>query len=361
MSKYGTSDIVSGAKAGSSTMIVKDGGYYSGTGDGRPSGSASGSTAGKGTGTSGSSGGSGGSGLQYWEAGTVGGGGSSSSTTKASEQTPSTEEIYSSAADPAAYKLPEAPKANIDHINHVDVEPQKNMLQQLTDAQKQQTELSSNYTVQQGVNELNRAMEDAAVDYQTQRNQIAADEAQALDNQALYAEARGDRGGIGAAQYASIQNNAAQNRRSVNSAQTKLSTDTARQISDLRAQGEFEKADALLSITQSYLSQLMSLEQWALETNLGVDEFNTQIDEWLANYNMSAQQYLTDTELAAAQLTGMFSDGTRTYTAQQNLISSLANTGSILLQAGMMPTAQQLEAMGMTATEAQLYLKKLGY
>ena len=35
------------------------------------------------------------------------------------------------------------------------------------------------------------------------------------------------------------QNNAAQNRLAVNQAQTKLATDTARQVEDLRAQGEF--------------------------------------------------------------------------------------------------------------------------
>ena len=46
-----------------------------------------------------------------------------------------------------------------------------------------------------------------------------------------------------------------------NQAQTKLSTDTARQIADLRAQGEFEKADALLELNQTYLSKLMEIQQ----------------------------------------------------------------------------------------------------
>ena len=183
----------------------------------------------------------------------------------------------------------------------------------------------------------------------------------ALDNQALYAEARGDRGGIGQAQYASIQNTAAMNRRAVNDAQVKLSTDTARQIEDLRAQGEFEKADNLLSLTQSHLSQLMSLEQWAMQTNLGVDEFNSQLQQWVDEYKLKAQEYLTNLDLAAAQITGIFADGTRTAAAQEKLTAALAQSGNALLQSGVMPTEQQLKAMGMTAEQAQLYLKRQGF
>ena len=140
---------------------------------------------------------------------------------------------------PKGYELPTIDVPNPERIEHVDTETLKNMLQQIVDTQRQQTEQKTDYTVENGIKELTRALEDAAKQYDTQRNQAAADEAAALDNQALYAEARGDRGGIGQAQYASIQNTAAMNRRAVNDAQVKLSTDTARQIEDLRAQGEF--------------------------------------------------------------------------------------------------------------------------
>ena len=105
-------------------------------------------------------------------------------------------------------------------------------------AAREQQEKSIDYATNQGVAELQRAQEDAKQAYQTQRNQVAAAEQRALDNQALYAESRGDRGGIGAAQYAAIQNTAAINTLAVNQQQTKLATDTARQIADLRARGE---------------------------------------------------------------------------------------------------------------------------
>ena len=54
----------------------------------------------------------------------------------------------------------------------------------------------------------------------------------------------------------------------------------------------------------------------------------------------------------------MFSDGTRTYEAEQALISSLANSGNALLQMGIMPSRQQLQAMGMTEAQAQQYVAK---
>lgn len=307
--------------------------------------------------------------LQQGIGGTDGGTGGGGSTPSGTD--PSTGSVDGGAAageafddetgKPQAYKLPTVDGPNPERLEHVDTSTLVDMLQQIVDAQRQQTEQRTDNTVEQGIKDLNRALEDAAKQYATQRNQVAADEAMALDNQALYSEARGDRGGVGQAQYASIQNTAAMNRKAVNDAQVKLSTDTARQIEDLRAQGEFEKADNLLSLTQSHLSQLMNLEQWAMQTNLGVDEFNSQLQQWADEYNLRVQEYLTNLDLSAAQLTGIFSDGTRTAEAQERLNTALAQSGNALLQAGIMPTAQQLRAMGMTAEQARLYLKKQGF
>lgn len=214
----------------------------------------------------------------------------------------------------------------------------------LTDSQQQQNN-AINYATQQGINELQRAKEDADAMYQTQRNQVDIDEARAKDNQALYAESRGDKGGIGAAQYSSIMNTAAQNRLQVNNAQTKLSTDTARQIADLRAQGEYQKADAMLTLTQQYLSKLTELEQWSLQFGLDVAQFNSSLEQWKAEYDMKA-----------AELTGMF-QGKFTLAYKQQL----ASDGAAALAAGIMPSADQLLAMGLTAEEAQnqLTLKTL--
>ncbi len=222
-------------------------------------------------------------------------------------------------------------------------------------AAREQAKLQADYATKTGIDELKRAEEDAQAQFQTQRNQIEVSRAKASDNQALYNERRGDRGGIGAAQYDSIANTAAQNQLAVNQAQVKLSTDTARQIADLRAQGEFQKADALLQLSQTYLQQLISIQQWGAEFNLSVDQFNKQLGQWnyefelkvadlLGNYRgqptLASKQYDFDREYKTAGLTGTFR-GQQTLEAQ----AALAEAGIALAQAGIQPSTSQLEAM----------------
>ena len=135
----------------------------------------------------------------------------------------------------------------------------------------------------------------------------------------------------------------------------KLSTDTARQIADLRAQGEFQKADALLQLSQTYLQQLISIQQWGAEFNLSVDQFNKQLGQWnyefelkvadlLGNYRgqptLASKQYDFDREYKTAGLTGTFR-GQQTLEAQ----AALAEAGIALAQAGIQPSTSQLEAM----------------
>ena len=223
------------------------------------------------------------------------------------------------------------------------------LLNQWKEASAQQQTGQIDYATQQAVAELERALADAAPQYQTQRNQIAADERKAMDNAALYAEARGDRGGIGQEQYNLIQSSAAQSRLAVSQAQTKLSTDTARQIADLRAKGEFEKADALLTLTQTYLSQLMSLQQWQVNYAMDYAQFQEALRQWQVEYEQNM-----------AQLTGTLPGGELTFAAKQQENAQLASIGKALLSAGVLPNDSQLAAMGMTKAQAQDYLTVQG-
>lgn len=226
----------------------------------------------------------------------------------------------------------------------------KAILDQWFETSRDQSNQQIDYATDKGVNELNRATEDAAPKFQTQRNQNATDEARALDNAALYAEARGDRGGIGQSQYNEIQSAALQNRQAINSAQTKLATDTARQIADLRAQGEFEKADNLLKLTQQKLSQLMSLEQWGAQYAMSQEQMRQSLEQWQKEYDLNK-----------ANVTGYFTDGTPTRAATESAREAAAGIASALLEAGIMPNDEQLKALGMTSDQAQSYItaKKL--
>ncbi len=198
------------------------------------------------------------------------------------------------------------PDATVDKLMQGVTDPTtaKNEQIDLLEQWKQEVIAKNNglidYNVAKAITELERALQDAQPQYKEQQESIAKDERQALDNSALYAEARGDKGGIGQEQYNSIMNTAAQNRLTVQKAQTKLATDTQRQIADLRAQGEFDKADAALEVSQQYLSQLMSIEQWALDYGLTTAQFQASLEQWAADYKMAMAQFTTGLEQWAA-------------------------------------------------------------
>lgn len=247
------------------------------------------------------------------------------------------------------------PQYDVQKVERIDTAEQEAQLKKIAEEQTKQALERINYAVENGKTALNRTYEDALPEFQTQRNQIAIDEANALDNQALYASKRGDNGGIGSSQYGSIQNTAATNTQLVNNAQVKLYTDTSRQIADLQAQGEFEKADKVLEISQEYTEKLMDLQKWAKEQNIGVDEFNAKIDEWKAEYDLSVAKYLTDTELNAAKATGVFSDGTITADLANDMADRYVNGGKAMMSAGIIPSAEQLAAMGWTPEQYWIY------
>ena len=255
-------------------------------------------------------------------------------------------------AEQTAAETPE-----LDRLPDVDVEEERRLLAEQGEAARQQAEQRIDNEVEQGVEALLRAEEDAQPGFQSMRDQIAIDERQALDNQALYAEMRGDRGGIGRAQYASIQNTAAVNRRQVGLEQQRLATETARQIEDLRRQGEFRKADQVLELTQKQLSELMELERWAKEKNLSIAQFNTELARWEAEYAWKLRSFGIETELKLAQMSGTMPDGTPTYAARQDERSRLAAAAKMLLEAGLTLTPEQLEALGWTEGQYEAFIR----
>ena len=247
------------------------------------------------------------------------------------------------------------PYINMAPIDYVDISQQKAELRARENQEKARAQLAADYAVTNGINELNRNLQDSKAMYQTQRNQVDADEAKALDNQVLYAEARGDRGGIGMSQYGGIQNTAATNRQVINSAEVKLQTDTARQIADLRAQGEFEKADKVLEITNKYLTELQNLEKWAKEKNVGVQEFNAKLREWENEYVLNVGKYLTEAELNAIKAAGVFQNGAETAAYRDAVQDRYAAGAKAMMNAGIVPSESQLEAMGWTPEQYWVY------
>lgn len=166
------------------------------------------------------------------------------------------------------------------------------LLDQWRQAAETQTVQARNAAVDRAVQQLLQAQAEADARYQNQREQITREERNALDNAALYAETRGDRGGIGREQYNQIQATAAANRQAVNTAQAQLAADTARQMAQLRADGEFEKADSLLEIAQVYLLKLLELEQWAAEYQLDTQKFQQSVSQWQQEFALKVAKAL---------------------------------------------------------------------
>lgn len=229
-----------------------------------------------------------------------------------------------------------APKADISYMEQA--------LKDQTEAAKQQAQAQIDRTVAEGTAELERAAQQAEEGFQAQREQIDLDEAMSRDAQALYAELRGDRGGIGAAQYDAIANTAAENRLVVAQAQRQAAAQTAEKMAALRAQGEYEKADKVLSLTQEYLGKLTELQKWAAEYDLSAAKFTESVNQWQQEYAQKQSQLEEENSRQAAKLD---------YDTRQK---NLRQTGKFLLEGGILPSESQLSALGMTEQQARAYM-----
>lgn len=188
--------------------------------------------------------------------------------------------------------------------NYSDLSP---LINQSYDKGDQMIRDSVNYQTQQGVDQLNRALQDAQPNYAAAIANQLLEAKQAQDAKAYLNQINGDRGGIGSAQVDSIGNTGARNREAIAQQQRQLATDTARQIADLRAQGKYEEASQLLQNNQARLSDL----------------YNEQV---------------------------------RLQSEEQRRTESLAALGQSYMSAGLMPNKDMLAALGIDEATAKLYI-----
>lgn len=187
------------------------------------------------------------------------------------------------------------------------------------------------------VAEVENSVAEAEEAYQAQRDAVELQAAQSRDNSALYSQLRGDKGGIGKAQYDSVQNTAARSHAQINLAQTAMARAAAAEIAGLQAKGEYEKAEKLLDLAQERLSALLKLEERSADEAVLQEELR----RWQAEY-----------DLQAAKLTGYTASGEPT----ADTTARLAALGEAMLKKGLMPSNSQLKAMGMTAAQAREYI-----
>lgn len=134
--------------------------------------------------------------------------------------------------------------------------------------------------------------------------------------------ANGNRRGIGHSQYDAIENTGDQQRAAILAQQRRLETDTARQVADLRAKGDYAKADAALQSARQKFQTLYA-DAMRVDRNLR------------GNYEYETTMQREDDQAGKRWLQSM---------------------GEKFLQRGVIPTEAMLGAMGLDRDTAQLYI-----
>ena len=147
-----------------------------------------------------------------------------------------------------------------------------------------------------------------------------------MDNQALQDDLAGRYGGSAAENLSTLAGIYQAQRAAIARQQQTLAANTQREVEALRAQGEFDQADALLKTRQQ---ELQALYQEAVRVSENIT----------ANAQFAAQQSQKAEAAASAR--------------EESRQAALQEVGLQLLSTGVMPTDAMLEAMGIDAATAQ--------
>lgn len=192
------------------------------------------------------------------------------------------------------------------------------------------------YQTEQSINQTQRQYDDAVSEYQKQYRDLTTGMYQTMDNNALMARVNGQRGGMGTLSVNTAQADYQAQRQELSLKQQQLATDTAREIEELRANGEFEKADALLEARQLQFQQL-----YADAVRVDENQYaNEQYETVLQREDASIEREQATTE--------------RNYKRE---------LGMAFLNAGVVPPDDILTEMGIDATTAKTIANRiaLGY
>ena len=222
------------------------------------------------------------------------------------------------------------------------VEDLSEYLEELYAAQRRQTLANLNNAYQQNVNAINRAGEGVDARYQNARNQAAGASELAARNFAEYAAASGLNSGAGGqaelARNVTLQNNL----NDINSAEADVYADLELQLAN--AETEYNNAIAQAEASNDFaLAESLYQEKVRVQQEL-VNQQMQQYQMDLQNRQLAFQQQ--QAEIANQQWQQQFD-----YGVEQDRKSALAAAGAGLLNQGVMPGAEQLEAMGLSAMD----------
>ena len=234
---------------------------------------------------------------------------------------------------------PEIPDAETQEAKAANTKSYADNISKQYDAYVQGKQNQIDYQTEYQQNQAERNYADAVAGYQKQYRDLTSSMYQNMDNQALSSYVSGQRGGMATRSVGEIQNDYQLQRQALANKQQKLATDTAREIEDLRAQGEFDKADALLEARQQEFQQLYA-------DAVRVDE-----------NQYTNQQYDTALEREDAAIEREEAATEREYQEQDT--AYLRSLGMMFLQQGVIPPDNVLSSMGIDRATAQSLVSQI--
>ena len=212
-------------------------------------------------------------------------------------------------------------------------------LEDMIAAQKRAAIAQINNAYQQNVNAINRAGEGVDTRYQNARNQAAGASELAARNFNEYAAAAGLNSGAGGqaelARNVALQNNL-----------NDLSTAEAQTYADLEQQMANAAVEYNNAIAEAEANGDAALAAALYQEKVRVQE--QQMQQWVQQYQMDLQnqqlQYQQQQDAASSAM------------AERQWMAQYGNT---FLEMGLMPPPEMLDAMGITAADAQAYINQL--
>lgn len=165
--------------------------------------------------------------------------------------------------------------------------------------------------------------------YQETFNTVKQDYKDAKAVQSGIEQNNGNRQGIGHSQYGIAENTYDVQKASIEAARAQLQKDVSRQVADLKAQGEYAKADAALQAAQQQFQQMYA-DALRVDTNLR------------SNYEYQTGLQREDESIQREQ--------------DQNEIAWLRKMGEALMAKGVTPPDNMLSAMGIDSAAAANYI-----
>jgi len=202
--------------------------------------------------------------------------------------------------------------------------------------QQQQNQI--NYNTQVAIRDQQAQADQAALDAYDLQKQVAIQSAKTGDNIALASAAKGDAGGIGQKQYSDAANTYDKQVYEINLQLKNVEAQVAQNVADLKAQGQFELANAALEIGLAQIEALQKQRDELMSVQMNLAQ--KQMD-----YNTQQDQIAYDRALQRLQLGAFGADDAKALGISDADAERIAAQLNITAQIDLVEAQKQLAAL----------------